>query len=153
MVSQVYNRPPGCAKLAHAGPSLRSCSVSSCLTLPSPPPLNSPHHIWYHSTLRADDTSTSLGETHMLKSMLALVPLFAMAAPLAFGADDKAGGPLQFTVKDIDGKDVDLSQYKGKVVLMVNVASRCGNTPQYKQLEEMYSKYKDQGFVILGFPA
>ena len=89
----------------------------------------------------------------MLKSMLALVPLFAMAAPLAFGADDKAAGPLQFTVKDIDGKDFDLSQYKGKVVLMVNVASRCGNTPQYKQLEEMYGKYKEQGFVVLGFPA
>ena len=89
----------------------------------------------------------------MLKSMLALVPLFAMAAPLALGADDKAAGPLQFTVKDIDGKDVDLSQYKGKVVLMVNVASRCGFTKQYTQLEQMYAMYKDRGFVILGFPA
>jgi glutathione peroxidase len=90
----------------------------------------------------------------MLKSMLALVPLFAMAAPLALGGDDKAAaGPLQFTVKDIDGKDVDLSQYKGKVVLMVNVASRCGFTKQYTQLEQIYAKYKDRGFVILGFPA
>ena len=65
----------------------------------------------------------------------------------------KAGGPLDFKVKDIDGKDVDLSQYKGKVVMLVNVASRCGNTPQYKPLEAMYEKYKDQGLVIVGFPA
>ena len=65
----------------------------------------------------------------------------------------KAGGPLDFKVKDIDGKDVDLSQYKGKVVMLVNVASKCGNTPQYKQLEELNKKYKEQGLVILGFPA
>jgi glutathione peroxidase len=62
-------------------------------------------------------------------------------------------GPLDFTVKDIDGKDVKLSDYKGKVVLIVNVASKCGYTPQYKGLEALYEKYKDQGFVILGFPA
>ena len=55
-------------------------------------------------------------------------------------------------VKDIDGKDVSLSAYKGKVLLIVNVASRCGFTPQYKALEATYEKYKDQGFVILGFP-
>jgi glutathione peroxidase len=61
--------------------------------------------------------------------------------------------PLDFKVTDINGQQVDLSQYKGKVVLMVNVASRCGNTPQYKGLEEAYNKYKDQGFVVLGFPA
>src|SRR4051812_41105860 len=90
----------------------------------------------------------------MLKSLLFAVPLFALAATLSLGADDKkATGPLQYTVKDIDGKDVDLSQYKGKVVLIVNVASKCGNTPQYKQLEEMYKKYGEKGFVILGFPA
>jgi glutathione peroxidase len=61
--------------------------------------------------------------------------------------------PLQFTVKDLDGKDVNLADFKGKVVLIVNVASKCGNTPQYKPLEEMYEKYKDQGLVIIGFPA
>jgi glutathione peroxidase len=61
--------------------------------------------------------------------------------------------PLSYTVKDIDGKDVNLSDYKGKVVLIVNVASKCGNTPQYKPLEEMYEKYKGQGLVIIGFPA
>lgn len=61
--------------------------------------------------------------------------------------------PLQFTVKDIKGNDVNLTDYKGKVVLFVNVASKCGNTPQYAGLEKMYEKYKDQGLVIIGFPA
>jgi glutathione peroxidase len=55
-------------------------------------------------------------------------------------------------VKDIDGKNVSLSDYKGKVLLIVNVASKCGFTPQYKALEATYKKYQDKGFVILGFP-
>ena len=63
------------------------------------------------------------------------------------------GSPLDFKMKTIDGKEQDLSQYKGKVVLMVNVASKCGLTPQYTALESTYEKYKDQGFVIVGFPA
>ena len=63
------------------------------------------------------------------------------------------GSALDFKVKTIDGKEQDLSAYKGKVVLMVNVASKCGLTPQYKGLEALYEKYKDQGFVIIGFPA
>jgi len=58
-----------------------------------------------------------------------------------------------FKVKDIDGHDVSLSKYKGKVVLVVNVASKCGFTPQYKGLQELYTEKKDKGFVILGFPA
>tara|TARA_R110002096_G_scaffold172757_1_gene346636 strand:+ start:21806 stop:22354 length:549 start_codon:yes stop_codon:yes gene_type:complete len=58
-----------------------------------------------------------------------------------------------FTRKDIDGNKVDLDQYKGKVVMIVNVASKCGYTPQYEGLEAMYDKYKDDGLVILGFPA
>ncbi len=58
-----------------------------------------------------------------------------------------------FTMKTIDGKDKPLSEYKGKVLLIVNVASKCGNTPQYKGLESIYKKYKDRGFIILGFPA
>ena len=55
-------------------------------------------------------------------------------------------------LKDIDGKDTTLAPYKGKVVLIVNVASKCGYTKQYDGLEATYEKYKDKGFVILGFP-
>jgi glutathione peroxidase len=67
---------------------------------------------------------------------------------------DKApASPLDFSVKDIDGKEVNLADYKGKVVLLVNVASKCGFTPQYQGLEKVYKKYSDQGFVIVGFPA
>jgi glutathione peroxidase len=58
-----------------------------------------------------------------------------------------------FKVKDIDGKDVDLAVYKGKKVLVVNVASKCGLTPQYKDLQALYDSYKDKNFVIIGFPA
>lgn len=58
-----------------------------------------------------------------------------------------------FKMKDIDGKEVKLSSYKGKVSLVVNTASKCGNTPQYEGLQNIYNKYKDKGFVILGFPA
>ncbi len=58
-----------------------------------------------------------------------------------------------FTLPSLDGKPAPLSEYKGKVVLVVNVASRCGFTPQYTALESVYEKYKDQGLVILGFPA
>ncbi|HZK80651.1 MAG TPA: glutathione peroxidase, partial [Humisphaera sp.] len=61
--------------------------------------------------------------------------------------------PLDLKVQDINGKETDLKQFKGKVVLIVNVASRCGNTPQYKGLEAMYKKYADKGLVIIGFPA
>lgn len=60
---------------------------------------------------------------------------------------------LDFKMKGLDGKEVDLAQYKGKVVLIVNVASRCGYTPQYKGLEALYEKYGDKGLVIIGVPA
>ncbi len=58
-----------------------------------------------------------------------------------------------FKVKDIDGKEFDLSSLKGKKVLVVNVASKCGLTPQYEKLQELYEKYKDDNFVVIGFPA
>lgn len=58
-----------------------------------------------------------------------------------------------FKMKDIDGKEIPLKHFKGKVVMVVNVASHCGYTPQYEQLEAIYKKYKHQGLVILGFPA
>lgn len=96
---------------------------------------------------------------------LCLVPVFCLALAIpAHSAKTMSSPPKQeyknmdksiynFTMKDIDGKDVPLSDYKGKVVMVVNVASKCGYTPQYKQLEQVYEKYKDKGFVILGFPA
>ena len=66
---------------------------------------------------------------------------------------EKMNSIYDFSLKDIDHKEINLSQYRGKVVLVVNVASRCGYTPQYEGLQKVYMKYKDRGFVILGFPA
>ena len=61
-------------------------------------------------------------------------------------------GVYDFEAKTIDGKDQKLDAYKGKTLLVVNVASKCGFTPQYKGLEELYRQYKDKGLVVLGFP-
>ena len=57
-----------------------------------------------------------------------------------------------YSAENIDGKEVNMANYKGKVVLIVNTASKCGFTPQLKDLEELYKGYKDSGLVILGFP-
>lgn len=76
------------------------------------------------------------------------------AAPKAAGYPSvKVGPALNFTLKSIDGKPVNLGRYQGDVVLMVNVASFCGNTPQYAALQKMYEKYKEKGFTVLAFPA
>lgn len=66
---------------------------------------------------------------------------------------DKQMPALAFTMKDIDGKEQDLRQYSGKVVMFVNVASKCGFTGQYKGLQSLYARYKDKGLVIIGVPA
>jgi glutathione peroxidase len=65
----------------------------------------------------------------------------------------RAASPLAGEMKALDGKPVDLAAYQGKVVLVVNVASRCGYTGQYAGLQKLYDAYKDKGFVNLGFPA
>ena len=77
--------------------------------------------------------------------------LLATIAPSAEAGGPK--GPLDFKVKTIDGKDVNLSKYKGQVVLIVNTASKCGYTPQYASLEKLYGQYKEQGLRVLAFPA
>jgi glutathione peroxidase len=93
------------------------------------------------------------------RTILTILAPAALLACLALGAtaEDKRAMPadsaLKFQVKDIDGKPVDLAKYKGDVVLIVNVASQCGLTPQYTALESTYEKYKEKGFTVLGFPA
>lgn len=65
---------------------------------------------------------------------------------------EKTPAALAFKMKSLDGKEVDLSKYQGKVVMVVNVASKCGLTPQYKQLQALHEKYSKDGLAILGFP-
>jgi glutathione peroxidase len=76
--------------------------------------------------------------------------LLFVTAATAMAADKSI---YDFTLNTIDGQPAPLSAYEGKVVLLVNVASRCGFTPQYKALEAVYEKYKDRGLVIVGIPA
>lgn len=66
--------------------------------------------------------------------------------------EETSNNILDLTVKDINGKEIKLSNYKGKVLLIVNVASKCGYTPQYEGLEKIYENYKNKGFEILAFP-
>lgn len=84
---------------------------------------------------------------HLFPALLAACAVFLSA--VAHAEDPKL---YSIPLKDIDGKDTSLKAYAGKVLLVVNVASKCGNTPQYKGLEAFYNKYKDQGLVVLGFP-
>ncbi len=85
-----------------------------------------------------------------MKQKLVLL-FFLMFTFLMVNAQDNS--IHQYKVKDINGDVFDMSSLKGKKILLVNVASKCGLTPQYEQLQELYDKYKENGFVIVGFPA
>jgi glutathione peroxidase len=89
----------------------------------------------------------------MNKLVASLVALSVVAAVAVAADKEKPMSPLNFKMKSLDGKESDLSQYKGKVVMFVNVASKCGLTPQYKDLQALHDKYADKGLVIIGVPA
>lgn len=76
-----------------------------------------------------------------------------MITVLVFGGLSAQTNFYDFVVKDIDGNDFAFSQLKGKKVMIVNTASKCGNTPQYEKLEALYKEYADKNLVIIGFPA
>jgi glutathione peroxidase len=95
------------------------------------------------------------------RTMNKLMILIALLVGFTFafaGDDPKKGSDavppvLNFKMKSLAGQEVDLSKYQGKVLLMVNTASKCGYTPQYKDLEALYKKYHERGLEVLGFPA
>ena len=92
--------------------------------------------------------------THsQLRTRLSTLPITLLFALLFSSTMISAQTLHDYTLTDIDGNDVSFSQYDGKVVLAVNVASFCGYTRQYEPLQELYEKYKDQGLVVIGFPA
>ncbi|MFL5752549.1 MAG: glutathione peroxidase [Bacteroidia bacterium] len=84
--------------------------------------------------------------------MKKILSITAISLLLAFRTGGDSKSVHQFKVKTLEGKEFDFSSLKGKKVLIVNTASECGYTPQYKGLEELYEKYKDKNFVIIGFP-
>lgn len=87
------------------------------------------------------------------RTLVSCAIVLGIATMLTAKADDKsAPDALNFKVKNLAGKEVNLAEHEGKVVLIVNVASNCGYTPQYEGFQELYDKYKDKGLVILGFP-
>jgi glutathione peroxidase len=87
-----------------------------------------------------------------MKTTLCAALLLGFAMTIASQAAEKTPPVLDFKMKSLDGKEVDLSKYKGKVVLIVNTASKCGYTPQYEQLQAVYEKYGPKGLEVVGFP-
>ena len=85
----------------------------------------------------------------MLKTLFSLLLVLSLHT---YAKDTSMKTIYDFKVKTIQGEETTLEQYKGKVMLIVNVASKCGFTPQYDGLEALYKKYKDKGVVVLGFP-
>jgi glutathione peroxidase len=92
------------------------------------------------------------GQTGYSLGAMKLSMLFAMALMLGTACARAGDSIYDIQLKDIDGKATSLNAYRGKVLLLVNVASKCGNTPQYAGLEALYRKHKDQGLVVVGFP-
>jgi glutathione peroxidase len=92
----------------------------------------------------------------MFRQLCAIVIGLTFLTQSALSADENKSKDvppvLQFKTKTLEGKDADLSKYQGKVLLIVNTASRCGYTPQYKGLEALHEKYSKEGLVVLGFP-
>jgi glutathione peroxidase len=86
------------------------------------------------------------------KLMAGIVAMALMSAAFAEEAVKDAPPALAFSMKNIDGKSVDLSEYEGKVVLFVNVASRCGYTKQYTGLQQLHEKYAEKGLAVVGVP-
>lgn len=101
--------------------------------------------------------STLRGIALVYSACLATLALFTGYSLPAFSTDEKGttsvSPVLNFTMNSLNGKPVSLAKYQGKVVVIVNVASRCGYTPQYKDLEALHEKYGSKGLAILGFPA
>jgi len=99
----------------------------------------------------------------MMKSIILIVPLIFFIATCSYVETgqkvqkdiekNRSYAIYDFVVEDIDGNNVKLEDFRGKVLLIVNVASKCEFTPQYQGLQKIYSKYKEQGFTVLGFPS
>ena len=93
-------------------------------------------------------------ELHMIRSRNAfLIPLFGMLAFTSLNGVAAVNTPLNYKAKTLDGKEFDLSKLQGKVVLVVNVASACGYTGQYKGMQAIFQKFEKQGLVVLGVPS